>query len=175
MRGSSAQLLLQRGRRALRGVPGRGPGHIECSSWRHQPALRCLPRTAVQGGDPDVKFAGLDIAELLDLTVDDALELFRQHADDQTACRRIVQKLEPLSNTGLGCVKLGQSSSTLSGGEAQRIKLSSYDQGPGRSPLFIFDEPTTGLHFHDIAKLLHAFEAPIMHRPQRAGDRARHG
>ncbi|MCB0814640.1 MAG: hypothetical protein KDB87_15945, partial [Flavobacteriales bacterium] len=64
----------------------------------------------------DVKFAGLDIAELLDLTVDDALELFRQHADEQTACRRIVQKLEPLSNTGLGYVKLGQSSSTLSGG-----------------------------------------------------------
>ena len=111
----------------------------------------------------DVKFAGLDIAELLDLTVDDALELFRQHADDQTACRRIVQKLEPLSNTGLGYVKLGQSSSTLSGGEAQRIKLSSFlTKGQDEKPtLFIFDEPTTGLHFHDIAKLLHAFDALI--------------
>ena len=111
----------------------------------------------------DVKFQGKDIADLLDLTVDDALEFFLAHEEKHNAVKRIVQKLLPLQETGLGYVKLGQSSSTLSGGEAQRIKLSSFlSKGHEGDPtLFIFDEPTTGLHFHDIAKLLKALNALI--------------
>ena len=110
----------------------------------------------------DVKFHGRDVAEVLDMTVDDAITFFQQHMD-VTACARIVSKLLPLQQTGMGYVKLGQSSSTLSGGEAQRIKLASFlTKGQDEKPtLFIFDEPTTGLHFHDIAKLLHAFDMLI--------------
>ncbi len=111
----------------------------------------------------DVKFHGLDVAELLDLTVDDALLFFGAHQEKHGAVKRIVEKLTPLQETGLGYVKLGQSSSTLSGGEAQRIKLSSFlIKGHEVKPtLFIFDEPTTGLHFHDIAKLMKALNALI--------------
>ncbi len=111
----------------------------------------------------DVRFDGMDVAQLLDLTVDDALTFFRNHRNRHNAVKRIVDKLQPLQDTGLGYVKLGQSSSTLSGGEAQRIKLASFlTKGQDEKPtLFIFDEPTTGLHFHDIAKLLKAFEALI--------------
>ena len=107
----------------------------------------------------DVKFDGLDVSDVLDLTVDDAIEHFQKHAANVTCARRIVAKLLPLQQTGLGYVKLGQSSSTLSGGEAQRIKLASFlTKGQDEKPtLFIFDEPTTGLHFHDIAKLLKSF------------------
>ena len=111
----------------------------------------------------DVKFHGKDVAELLDLTVDDALLFFKAHEDKHNPVKRVIEKLLPLQETGLGYVKLGQSSSTLSGGEAQRIKLSSF-LGKGndaKSTLFIFDEPTTGLHFHDIAKLLTALNALI--------------
>ncbi|HRH37703.1 MAG TPA: excinuclease ABC subunit A, partial [Flavobacteriales bacterium] len=110
----------------------------------------------------DAKFHGRDVAELLDMTVDDALAFFQMHMD-VPACARIVSKLLPLQQTGMGYVKLGQSSSTLSGGEAQRIKLASFlTKGQDEKPtLFIFDEPTTGLHFHDIAKLLKAFEMVI--------------
>jgi len=111
----------------------------------------------------DVRFSGLDVAEVLDLTVDDAIAFFQPHAATSTACRRVVEKLLPMQETGLGYVKLGQSSSTLSGGEAQRIKLASFlVKGQDEKPtLFIFDEPTTGLHFHDIEKLLRAFQALI--------------
>lgn len=108
----------------------------------------------------DARFAGRDVAEVLDMTVDDAIAFFQEHAESSSACKRVVAKLLPLQETGLGYVKLGQSSSTLSGGEAQRIKLASF-LGKGqeeKSTLFIFDEPTTGLHFHDVAKLLKAFE-----------------
>jgi excinuclease ABC subunit A len=107
----------------------------------------------------DVKFAGRDVAEVLDMTVDDALAFFQANLEKHNACKRVVDKLLPLQSTGLGYVKLGQSSSTLSGGEAQRIKLASFlSKGQEHKPtLFIFDEPTTGLHFHDIAKLLKAF------------------
>jgi len=106
----------------------------------------------------EVHFDGKNINDILRLTVDDALAFFR--ANDQN---KIVQKLEPLQNVGLGYVQLGQSSSTLSGGEAQRIKLASFlVKGTTRDKvLFIFDEPTTGLHFHDIKKLLASFEALI--------------
>lgn len=111
----------------------------------------------------DARFQGKDVAEVLDMTVDDALEFFRTHESTSTACKRIVAKLQPLQDTGLGYVKLGQSSSTLSGGEAQRIKLASFlTKGQEAQPtLFIFDEPTTGLHFHDIDKLLRAFQMLI--------------
>ena len=108
----------------------------------------------------DVKFGGTDVAEILDMTVDDGIAFFQAHANGNNAIQRIVNKLLPLQETGLGYVKLGQSSSTLSGGEAQRIKLASFlTKGQDEKPtLFIFDEPTTGLHFHDIAKLLKAFD-----------------
>ncbi len=102
-----------------------------------------------------------NIADILDMTVDEAISFF----DDGTNHgKRVVTKLKPLQDTGLGYVHLGQSSSTLSGGEAQRIKLASFlTQGSNQSPtLFIFDEPTTGLHFHDIRKLLDAFNALIL-------------
>ncbi|MEZ4789264.1 MAG: excinuclease ABC subunit UvrA [Flavobacteriales bacterium] len=111
----------------------------------------------------DVKVGGKDVAEVLDMTVDDGIAFFREHAGGSTACQRVVNKLLPLQETGLGYVKLGQSSSTLSGGEAQRIKLASFlTKGQEEKPtLFIFDEPTTGLHFHDIAKLLTSFDMLI--------------
>ena len=111
----------------------------------------------------DVKFAGLDVAGILALTVDDALTFFRAHADQHKAVKHIIEKILPLQETGLGYVQLGQSSSTLSGGEAQRVKLASFlVKGQETKPtLFIFDEPTTGLHFHDIAKLLKALNALV--------------
>ncbi len=111
----------------------------------------------------DVKFGGIDVAELLELTVDDAIAFFRANIEKHKAVKKIVDLITPLQETGLGYVKLGQSSNTLSGGEAQRIKLASFlVKGQDEKPtLFIFDEPTTGLHFHDIAKLLHAFNALI--------------
>ncbi len=111
----------------------------------------------------DVKVGGKDVAEVLDMTVDDGITFFMEQAKTSTACQRVVNKLLPLKETGLGYVKLGQSSSTLSGGEAQRIKLASFlTKGQEEKPtLFIFDEPTTGLHFHDIAKLLKAFNMLI--------------
>ena len=102
-----------------------------------------------------------NIADILDMTVDEAITFF----DDGTNHgKKVVTKLKPLQDTGLGYVHLGQSSSTLSGGEAQRIKLASFlTQGSNQPPtLFIFDEPTTGLHFHDIRKLLDAFNALIL-------------
>lgn len=104
----------------------------------------------------DVKFGEKNIFEILELTVDEAIAFFR--AQDQ---EKIAQKLQPLQDVGLGYVQLGQSSSTLSGGEAQRIKLATFlARGQAQDPvLFIFDEPTTGLHFHDIKKLLQSFYA----------------
>ncbi len=104
----------------------------------------------------EVRFGGLNISEILDLTVDEALEFFVKNEQ-----KAIVRGIAPLAEVGLGYVRLGQSSSTLSGGEAQRIKLASFllrGQNEGKS-LFLFDEPTTGLHFHDIGKLLKAFAA----------------
>jgi excinuclease ABC subunit A len=112
----------------------------------------------------DVKFADLDVSQILDLTVDDAMTFFRANEGKHKAVKHILDKILPLQETGLGYVKLGQSSSTLSGGEAQRIKLASFlTKGQDAKPtLFIFDEPTTGLHFHDIAKLLKALNALIV-------------
>ena len=104
----------------------------------------------------EVTYREKNIFEVLEMSVDEALEFFKDEKD-------ILQKIRPLSDVGLGYVKLGQSSDTLSGGEAQRVKLASF-LGKGRSQghiLFIFDEPTTGLHFHDIRKLLTSFNALI--------------
>lgn len=106
----------------------------------------------------DIQFHNQNIDDILKMTIDRALEFFEEHGE-----KRICKKLKPLQDVGLGYVSLGQSSSTLSGGEAQRIKLASF-LGKGKSKqkvLFIFDEPTTGLHFHDIKKLLKSFNALI--------------
>lgn len=107
----------------------------------------------------EVELKGKNIADLLDMTVDEATELFDGSSNVRE--KRIVEKLKPLQDVGLGYLKLGQSSSTLSGGEAQRIKLASFlGRGKRSGPtLFIFDEPTTGLHFHDIQNLLRAIDA----------------
>ena len=105
----------------------------------------------------EVRFAGKNIYDILEITVNQAIEFFTEHGQP-----RIVRRLKPLQDVGLGYIKLGQSSSTLSGGENQRVKLAYYLGQERVAPtLFIFDEPTTGLHFHDIRKLLEAFDALI--------------
>ncbi|HRW62015.1 MAG TPA: ATP-binding cassette domain-containing protein, partial [Bacteroidales bacterium] len=109
----------------------------------------------------EVKYRGRTIYDVLEMTVNEAIEFFTE--DKDTTARKIVEKLSPLAEVGLGYIKLGQSSSTLSGGESQRVKLASFlsKENSKQSTLFIFDEPTTGLHFHDIQKLLDAFNALI--------------
>lgn len=106
----------------------------------------------------DAKYKGKDISEVLDLTIDEAMEFFEEK-------QGIIQKLRPLQEVGLGYIGLGQSSNTLSGGEAQRVKLASFlgknDTKNKEKILFIFDEPTTGLHFHDIKKLLFSINSLI--------------
>ena len=115
----------------------------------------------------DVRYGGKDINEVLNMTVNEAIEFFsnEKHSHNDTdfdQCRIIVRRLRPLQEVGLGYIKLGQSSSTLSGGENQRVKLAYFIGKEEQEPtLFIFDEPTTGLHFHDIRRLLHAFNALI--------------
>ena len=106
----------------------------------------------------EVQFEGKNIDDVLNMTIDDATNFFTENKLD-----KIVRKLKPLQDVGLGYVQLGQSSSTLSGGEAQRIKLASFlvKGATKEKALFIFDEPTTGLHFHDIKKLLKSFNALI--------------
>jgi excinuclease ABC subunit A len=112
----------------------------------------------------DVRYAGMNVHDMLEMSVSESLEFFTAQKDH--AAKKIAQKLQPLADVGLGYIKLGQSSSTLSGGESQRIKLASFltrghDAG---HTLFIFDEPTTGLHFDDIKTLLKAFEALLDRR-----------
>jgi len=105
----------------------------------------------------EVKFHDVNIFDVLEMTVNQAIEFFTEHKQ-----KKIVKKLTPLQDVGLGYIKLGQASSTLSGGENQRVKLAYYlSQEKTEPTLFIFDEPTTGLHFHDIRKLLEAFDALI--------------
>ena len=109
----------------------------------------------------DVKFNERNIHELLDMSVDEAIAFFSSASGKEGA--DVAKKIQPLSDVGLGYIKLGQSSNTLSGGEAQRVKLASF-LGKGKAAgqiLFIFDEPTTGLHFHDIKKLLASFNALV--------------
>ena len=105
----------------------------------------------------EVRYEGKNIYDILEMTVNQAIEFFSEHGQP-----RIARRLKPLQDVGLGYIKLGQSSSTLSGGENQRVKLAYYlGQERVVPTLFIFDEPTTGLHFHDIRKLLEAFDALI--------------
>ena len=106
----------------------------------------------------EVQFEGKNIDDILNLTIDEAIDHFKAHGQN-----KIITKLQPLQDVGLGYVTLGQSSSTLSGGEAQRIKLASFlvKGNTKEKALFIFDEPTTGLHFHDIKKLLKSFDELI--------------
>jgi excinuclease ABC subunit A len=110
----------------------------------------------------EVKYKEKHISDILEMTIEDAMHFFKADEKNRYA-KKIVDKLTPLYEVGLGYVKLGQSSNTLSGGEAQRIKLASYLAKGERhqKTLFLFDEPTTGLHFHDINKLLYAFNALI--------------
>ena len=104
----------------------------------------------------EIKYKEKNIYDILELSIEEAIEFFSGN-------REIVKKIRPLYDVGLGYVKLGQSSSTLSGGEAQRIKLASYlgKERQSERILFIFDEPTTGLHFHDINQLLAALNALV--------------
>ena len=105
----------------------------------------------------DVRFEGKNIDDILRMTIDDAIQFFTQHNQPQ-----IVKRLQPLQDVGLGYIQLGQNSSTLSGGENQRVKLAYFIGQEKQAPtMFIFDEPTTGLHFHDIQKLLTSFDALI--------------
>ena len=105
----------------------------------------------------DVCFHEKNVCDILDMTINQAIEFFSEYKE-----KRIVSLLKPLQDVGLGYIKLGQSSSTLSGGENQRVKLAYYLGMEKHKPtIFIFDEPTTGLHFHDIKKLLAAFDALI--------------
>lgn len=109
----------------------------------------------------DITFEDKNIADILDMDIQTAYEFFQN--SEERLCQKICAKIEPLIKVGLGYLKMGQPSSTLSGGEAQRIKLASFlAKGSSATPtLFIFDEPTTGLHFHDIAKLIIAFNELI--------------
>ena len=108
----------------------------------------------------EVKYRDKSVSDILDMSVDEAIAFF---SEDAKECRRIIERLKTLSDVGLGYVKLGQPSSTLSGGESQRVKLASYlaREFTDKRMMFIFDEPTTGLHIHDINRLLKAFNALI--------------
>lgn len=108
----------------------------------------------------EVLYEGVNVFDVLEMTVNQAIEFFTEHPGHYG--KRIVKRMKPLQDVGIGYVKLGQSSSTLSGGESQRVKLASFLANEKPEPtIFIFDEPTTGLHFHDIKTLLKAFDALI--------------
>ena len=111
----------------------------------------------------DVRYHGKNIYDLLEMTIDEAIEFFSNHYGKNE--KKIIEKLRPLYDVGLGYIKMGQSSSTLSGGESQRVKLAYYlsQEKNSGNMLFIFDEPTTGLHFHDINKLLGSINALVDH------------
>jgi excinuclease ABC subunit A len=111
----------------------------------------------------EIRYHGKNIYDMLQLTIDEAIDFFTSHPGKTE--KRIIEKLKPLADVGLGYIKMGQSSSTLSGGESQRVKLAfflSHERGNGHI-LFIFDEPTTGLHFHDINKLLKSINELVEH------------
>lgn len=123
--------------------------HLECEHCKGK---------RFKGEILEIKFNQKNIADILEMTINEAIEFFEK--GEQT---KISKRLQPLQDVGLGYIHLGQSSSTLSGGEAQRVKLASF-LGKGKSSghqFFIFDEPTTGLHFHDIKKLIESFNALI--------------
>ena len=112
----------------------------------------------------EVKYKGKNIDDILNMRVDQAIEFFS--AQDEPVAQRIAERLQPLMDVGLSYIQLGQSSSTLSGGESQRVKLAYFlsmndqiSKGKAQRILFLFDEPTTGLHFYDVEKLLKSFDA----------------
>jgi excinuclease ABC subunit A len=112
----------------------------------------------------EVRYKGMNIDDILNLSVEEAISFFG--AQDDPVAKRIAERLQPLVDVGLSYIKLGQSSSTLSGGESQRVKLAYFlsmnetiSKGKPQRILFIFDEPTTGLHFYDVEKLLKSFDA----------------
>lgn len=108
----------------------------------------------------EVQYKGVNIHDILEMTVNQAIEFFTEHTGHTE--KKIVKRMKPLQDVGVGYVKLGQSSSTLSGGESQRVKLASFLANEKPEPtIFVFDEPTTGLHFHDIKTLMKAFDALI--------------
>ncbi len=108
----------------------------------------------------EVEYRGKNIYDILEMTIDQAIEFFSESDGSQE--KRIVKRLRPLSDVGLGYIKIGQNSSSLSGGENQRVKLASFFADEKAEPtLYIFDEPTTGLHFHDIATLMKSFDRLI--------------
>ena len=110
----------------------------------------------------EIEYRGKNIYDILEMTINQAIEFFGE--TDGSTERRIIQRLKPLQNVGLGYIKLGQSSSTLSGGENQRVKLAYFLAENRNTPtLFIFDEPSTGLHFHDINTLMKSFNDLIAH------------
>lgn len=110
----------------------------------------------------DVTYHEKNIADVLDMTIREAMDFFSEQSSERTLCETIVKRLKPLDDVGLGYIKIGQNSSSLSGGENQRVKLAYYISREQQEPtLFIFDEPTTGLHFHDIQRLLKTFDALI--------------
>ena len=110
----------------------------------------------------EVEYCGTNISQLLDMSVDEAVEFFEANRASSSLTSKIIDQLRPLQKVGLGYIKLGQSGSTLSGGENQRVKLAYYlGKGKKLPTLFIFDEPTTGLHFHDIRTLLQALQALV--------------
>lgn len=113
----------------------------------------------------EIKYDGKDISDILEMSIDEAITFFAESSEKNTpVVGRILSRLRPLQEVGLGYLKMGQSSSSLSGGEAQRVKLAYFlIKGQVEKPtLFIFDEPTTGLHFHDVNKLLESFNALIL-------------
>ena len=107
----------------------------------------------------EIEYKGKNISDVLDMTVNQAIEFF---GDGTTAGSRVVRRLIPLQSVGLGYIKLGQTSSSLSGGENQRVKLAYFlSQEKAAHTMFIFDEPTTGLHFHDISTLMKSLRALV--------------
>jgi excinuclease ABC subunit A len=112
----------------------------------------------------EIKYDGKNVSDILNMSIDEAIDFFEGSSERDTAVvKRILSRLKPLRDVGLGYLMLGQSASSLSGGEAQRVKLATFlVKGQVEKPtLFIFDEPTTGLHFHDVNKLLESFNALI--------------
>ena len=114
----------------------------------------------------EVRYKGMNIDDILNMSVEEAISFFG--SQDDLLAHRIAERLQPLVDVGLSYIKLGQSSSTLSGGESQRVKLAyflsmndTFSKGKQQRILFIFDEPTTGLHFYDVEKLLKSFDALI--------------
>src|SRR5690606_120465 len=147
-------VLLQREGRAVRGVPGRRAREDrDALPARRLRALRRLPGAPVQPGDARRPLQGRNIADVLDMTVAEALEFF-------DAVPRIKAKLQTLDDVGLGYIHVGQAATTLSGGEAQRVKLATeLSRRATGSTIYILDEPTTGLHFEDVRVLL-----DVLHR-----------